>query len=126
MTYLYLVVSCIVFIELFIALKIKRQAHNLISESRETMGVMMSPEIGDDEKEAFMRRAALKMLIATILFAGKFLLIVLALSTVFWLSVTIFPELQEPIMESFVSPAIIVGLTVLAVAYAWARNVVFK
>jgi cytochrome c biogenesis protein CcdA len=87
---------------------------------------VMSSEMGDDEKEAFMRRAALKMLIATILFVAKFLLIVLALSAVYWLSVTVFPELQEPIMESFVSPTIIVGLTLLAIAYVWARNVIFK
>ena len=126
MIYVFFVISCIVFIELFIFLNLQTEAAKIITRSREAMGVVISSELDDDAKEAFMRRAAIEMFKATFIFAIKFLLIVVVLYAMYWLLVRIFPELRYPILESLVSPIIIIGVTFAAMSYAWVRNVIIK
>ena len=68
MIYVFLVVSCIVFVELFIFLDPKTDAAKIVKRSRESIGVVISSELDDDEKEAFMRNASIQM------FKGTFIL----------------------------------------------------
>lgn len=126
MIYVFLLASCIVFIELFIVLDLKKEAMDMVARSHAAMRVMMSAEYDDDEKETLVRRASINMLKATFFFSLKFLLVVMALYTMYWLTVTVFPELREPILRSIVSPIVIIGLTLAAAAYVWARNVLLK
>ena len=122
----FLVISCIVFIELFIFLDLEKEAIGIITRSREAMSVVMSSELDDDAKEAFMRHASIDMFKATFMFVIKFLLIAVVLYAMYWLLVSIAPDLRDPILESFVSPIVIIGVTFAGISYAWVRNVVLK
>jgi len=126
MIYIYLAVSCIAFIEMFIALDIKREAMRLLACSRDAMEVVVSSDLGDIEKETFMRRASLELFKYTFLFLGKFLAIAAILYFIYWATIASFPSLRTPIDDIFVSPVFLLGLTVFATVYAWARNVVFR
>ena len=126
MIYLVLLSSCVVFVELFLLLDLKREALQIAGLSRETLAVVMSSELGDEAKETFMRRASIDVFGATCRLVGKFLAILAVLYAIFWLASTLSPELGDRIVESFVSPSIIIGLTILTAAYVWARNVVRK
>ena len=126
MIYVYLLVSCIVFIELFILFDVKKEAMGIVTLSREVMGILMSSGLDDDAKEAFMRRASIDTFKATLIISLKFLLIILMLYAMYWIMVYAFPMLRDPILDSFVSPLVIIGLTAAAMVYVWARNVVIK
>ena len=126
MIYVFLLASCIVFIELFIVLDLRREATSIVTRSHAGMRVLTSADLDDDEKEALVRRASVDLFKATLLFSLKFLMIALALYIMFWLAVALFPDLRNPILESIASPTIIIGLTLAAAAYVWARNVLLK
>lgn len=126
MLYVYLAVSCIAFIELFIALNILRDSRSLISGSHEAVKVVMSPDLDDEEKEVFMRRASVEMFKSTGLFLGKFLVIAGVLFVVYFATVSVLPNLRPQILASLVSPVFLAGLTAFAFVYVWARNVVLK
>ncbi len=119
-------ISCVIFIELFIFLDLKNDAMRLVTQSRKAMSVVMSSKLDDDAKEAFLRQASIEMFKATFVLAMKFLVITVVLYAMYWLLVTIAPDLRVPILESFVSPVVIIGVTVVAMSYAWVRNVVRK
>ena len=68
MIYVFLLASCIVFIELFIVLDLKKEAMDMVARSHAAMRVMMSAEYDDDEKETLVRRASINMLKATFFF----------------------------------------------------------
>ena len=126
MIYAYLVVSCIVFIELLILLDLKKGAIEVVKRSHDSIAILTSPDLDDDAKEALVKSAAIEMLKIALIFSMKMLLICLVLFSLYWVVVAIFPELKEPIAESLLSPVMIVELTCAAVAYAWARNAIFK
>jgi len=126
MIYLFLLVSCVIFIELFIYLDLNKEAMTIITRSRDAMGVVMSSDLDDDAKEAFMRRASVEMFKATFTFAIKFLFIVVVLYAIYWLLINVFPDLRDPVLESLVSPVVIVGMTFAAMSYVWVRNVIRK
>ena len=124
MIYVPLMLFCIVFFELFLRLRIGTDAMAIIARSREAMRVLQSAQLGDDEKEVFVRRASGQIFIATLRFAAKFALIALALYALFWCTVTPFPDLGGPLLESLVSPLVVVSLSAATMAYAWARKTV--
>ncbi len=126
MIYVFLIISCIVFSELFIFLNLKNEAMELVTRSREAMAVVMSSKLDDDAKETMTRQASIDIFKATFKFVLKFLLIVIVLYAMYWLFITIVPELRVEILESFVSPLVIIGLTVAAMSYVWVRNAVLK
>ena len=126
MIYLFLAVSCILFIELFILLDVKKSSTAIISGTRDAQRVFGSSEMSDEEKERYMRRETLRMFKATATFLFKFLLIFVVLYAVFWLTTQFRPELRPGIIESFTSPIVIVALTAAAMIYVWLRNVVVK
>lgn len=90
------------------------------------MGVITSSELDDDEKESFMRRTSVEMFKATFLFILKFLLTISILFVMYWLFTVAFPELRVPILQHFMSPLVIAGMTVVAIAYVWIRSVALK
>ena len=122
MIYAVLFPFCIVLFESFVLLKIGSDAMAIITRSQEAMRVLRSSEIGDDEKEVLMRRASADNFKATLRFALKFLSIGLVLYVLFLLTVTLFPDLKQALLESLFSPVVIAVLTFGTMCYAWVRK----
>lgn len=126
MIYGLLLLFCVGFLELFLLLDLRKEAVAIVARSREAVRVMVAKDMSDDNKEAFMRRASLSMLKTTATFTLKFLGILAALYATFLGVVALFPDLEQPLLDSFVSPPIILLLTIATVLYAWLRNAVLK
>ena len=126
MIYALLFLFCVVFLELFLLLDLRKEAIAIVARSREAVRVMADADSSDDDKEAFMRRAALAMLKTTATFSLKFLGIFTVLYAMFLGAVALIPDLERPLLESLVSPPIILVLTIATVLYAWVRNAVLK
>lgn len=122
MIYVPLFLICVVLFELFALLKMGGDALAIIARSRDSMRVLASTELSDDEKEAYVRRGSLDIFKATMRFALKFAFIALILYLVFLAIVTLFPALRDGMVKAFYSPLVIVILTVGTMAYAWARK----
>ena len=122
MIYVSLMLFCVVFFESFVSLRLAADAVAIMARSQEAMRVLTSAELSDDDKEVFVRRASGQIFIATLRFAAKFALIGLALYALFWCTVTVFPDLEQPLLDDFVSPLVIVSLTAATMAYAWIRK----
>ena len=119
---LYLIFSCVVFVELFLVLHLKGDALKLAGGSREALEVVRSPDLSDDQKEVFMRKSSVYISKLTLLLSVKFLLIFLVLFLIYWLTVTVYPASEQQILKSFYSPTVIAFLTLLAMAYSWVRS----
>jgi hypothetical protein len=72
MIYAVLFSFSIALFELFALLNIGRDAMAIIARSQEAMRVLMSSELGDDDKEVLMRRGSADIFKATLRFALKF------------------------------------------------------
>ena len=117
-----LLLSCVVLFEFCVLLRMGKDVMSIIARSQEAMRVLMSPEYGDDEKEVLMRRGSADIFKATLRFAAKVLLIGLVLYALFLLTVALFPDRKEALVESLYSPVVIVILTVGTMGYAWVRK----
>jgi len=126
MTYALLFFFCIVFLELFIFLRLRADVMTIFGRSREALRVFMAQDLEDSEKESFMRRESVLMLKAAVRFAAKFVILFGVLYLVYLLAVSAFPELQDEILDNLFAPAVIVLLTVSTLCYAWARNAIRK
>jgi hypothetical protein len=115
----------IVFLELVIRLDLRREVLRIHDGSREAFR-MLASDASDDEKEAAMRRGSLRLFAATGLLLLKFLGIAAVLGLLYWGVVTVFPEREAELQESFVSPVGIAVLTVATLLYAWIRHVAVK
>ncbi len=124
MDYLLLLVFSILFVELFILFNIVPDARAVMQLSGESVGVMKSKEMTDDQKEEYMRKNSLKMFVQTLKFSGKFLLIFMVLGIVFFLTELASPPIAESVAAHFVSVIPMVILTVATLVYVWVRNVV--
>lgn len=124
MDYLLLLLFSILFVELFILFNIVPDARAVMQLSGESVGVMKSKEMTDDQKEEYMRKNSLKMFVQTLKFSGKFLLIFLVLGIVFFLTEIASPSIAKSVAVHFVSVIPMVILTVATLIYVWIRNVV--
>lgn len=126
MIYALLFLFCVVFLELFLLLDLRKGATAIVARSHEALRVMVAKDMSDDEKEAFMRSASLALLKAAATFALKVFGIFLVLYAIFLGAVALAPDLERPLLDSFVSPPILLMLTIATVSYAWVRNAVLK
>ena len=126
MIYGLLFLFCVVFLEFFLLLDLRKGAIAIAARSREAVRVMVAKDMSDDDKEAFVRRASLAMLKATATLTLKLLGIFAVLYAIFLGAVALVPDLERPLLDSFVSPPIILMLTIATVLYAWVRNAVVK
>ena len=124
MNYIVLMLMSIIFVELFLFLKIIADAQSVLSLSSESVKVMQSKKMSDREKEKFMRTNSVTMLTTTFKFIGKFILIFAVLFGIVWSVAQYEPELAAQIESDFYSIYIIIGLTVATLAYVWIRNVI--
>ena len=126
MIYALLLFFCIVFFELSGLMDLRKEALAIVTRSRAAMRVMTAADMSDDDKEKFMRRESLGMLRTTGTFTLKFLGIIAVLYAAFLGVVALVPRLEQPLLDSFVSPSMILLLTAATVLYAWLRNAVVK
>ena len=126
MIYALLFLFCVVFLELCLLLDLRKETVAMVARSREAVRVMVTKDMSDDEKEAFMRRTSLATLKATAILALKLFGIFAVLYAVFLGTVAVVPDLAGQLLDSFVSPQIIVMMTITTVLYAWARNAILK
>jgi len=122
MIYVPLLLFCVVFFELFVRLRIGSDATAIIARSRESMRVLRSPDLGDDEKERLVRQASVDTSKATARFAAKFFGIGAILYVLFELTVLLLPDLERPLVDGLVSPIVIATLTAATALYAWTRT----
>lgn len=122
MIYAPLLVLSVVLFELFLLLKVGRDARTIAARSREAMRVLTSADLADEEKESSMRAQSAAILGATLRLAAKLLLLGAVLVALFLLIVAAFPHLERALLASLMSPAVIVILTAAIIGYAWARK----
>jgi hypothetical protein len=116
------ILMCIVFVELFVILHLQQDASSILQASKEAMGVLSSSEITDDEKEVFARRASLRIFKVTGSFLGKFLLLFAALYAMYAGAVEFFSMPEESFIQTMLSLPVLLGLTIVAIAYTWIRH----
>jgi hypothetical protein len=121
-----LLLLSIALFELFVLLNMAASAKTILTRSRESMRVLASSTLSDDEKESFVRRGSLAILKATLALAAKLLLTAAILFAIFEGIVAIFPTLRQPLLDSFLSPLVILILTVAILGYAWARKLALR
>ncbi len=124
MVYLLLFIISIIFVELFIALKILPDAQNVLKLSSESVNVMKSKQMTDDEKEAFMRTNSVTMMKATLKFSAKFISIFVVLFALIYAVELYSKPLATQLSESFYSLTLMSLLTLVTLAYVWIRNVI--
>jgi hypothetical protein len=118
------VIITIVLFELFAFLRISKEAMAIVTRSRESMHILLSPEFGDQEKEAVTRRESAEIFRLTLRLSAKLGVSGLFLYLVFLLFVVHFPDLKGWIREGIFSPVAIVTLTATVVCYAWVRRAI--
>jgi len=124
MVYFLLLVISIIFVELFIALKILPDAQNVLKLSSESVKVMQSRQMTDDEKEAFMRKNSVTMMKATLIFSAKFISIFVVLFAFIYGVELYSVDLATQLSESFYSLTLMSLLTLVTLVYVWIRNVI--
>ena len=116
----------VAFVELFVLLNVKSNIRSVIELSRKAVGVLMSSEIEDSEKEVLVRRSSMKLFIATFVFTAKFLSVFVIFYAVYFLIDQLSPELGTAVIDGFKSPTVLIILTVATMCYVWVRNVAVK
>lgn len=124
MTYLILLASSIIFVELFIAFKILKDAQSVLALSSKSIGTLKSTTMTDREKEEFMRKNSLVMLITTFKFIIKFFVVFAVIYAFIMAVISFYPDLSESVMAGFTSIIPMVVLTVVTMIYVWGRNVI--
>jgi hypothetical protein len=124
MIYAVLFPFCIALFELFALLEIGRDAMAIVVRSQESMRVLRSAEVADDDKEVLMRRASADIFKATGRFALKFVAIGVVLYLLFLLALRLLPDQKQALLESLYSPVVIVVLTIGTLCYAWVRKAI--
>lgn len=124
MTYLILVISAIIFVELFILLKILKEANSVIALSMGSLNTIKSKDLSDREKEQLMRKNSVVMIQTTFKFILKFLLLFASIYLFIMVVIYFFPHLEDSIYEGFTSIVSILVVTLVASIYVWGRNVI--
>jgi len=124
MDYFFLLTFSIVFVELFILLAIIPDAQAVMKLSRESVNVMKSKSMTDDQKEAFMRTNSVTMFATTLKFIAKFILIFAILFGLFYLIKIWSTPTAQAMAKHFTSVIPMFVLTMVTMIYVWIRNVI--
>lgn len=126
MSYLIALVFCVIFVELIFILRIIVDAKSILSVAKESLGILQSNSLSDDEKEKQIRQCSLNLFKATFTFAGKVLFIILVLGLIYLLIDWSMPQTATLVAQAFSSVMILIILTVVTMIYVWIRNVFVK
>jgi cytochrome c biogenesis protein CcdA len=124
MTYVVLGLLSVVCVELFFRLKLPETIAVMARVARGAVGVLVSSELSDAEKEVAARKGSLDLLKATFAFTTRFLLICVVVYVADLLIARFLPERRDEIVRFLFSPIGIVALTIAMVGYVWMRNAV--
>jgi Sulfotransferase family len=122
MVFLFLFPLCLIFVEMFILLKVMENTQSIFLLSRQALGVLVSKEISDDEKEVFMRKRSLALFKVTIFFTFKFLSIFAFLFAVYFIVNYFSPSYGKIMSDGLYSMRIVAVLTAGTMLYVWIRN----
>lgn len=123
MVYLILILLSISFVELFVFLRIIKDSLGILKLSSESISVLKSKAMSDDDKELYMRKNSVRMFIATLMFFGKLLLIFFILFGFVYLVKMFSVSLAEEVVQSFFSVGILISLTAATLFYVWVRSI---
>ena len=124
MTYLILLASAIIFVELFLGFKIIKDTNAVIKLSSKLIETIKSNAMTDREKEDFMRENSLIMLLITLKFIAKFMTIFSIIYLVVKIILTFFPHLTSSVITGFTSLVPMAILTLVMLLYVWGRDVI--
>ncbi len=119
MSYVALAALCVLFIEMFILLGVRRRIDSIFSVSREATQTMMSSELTDRQKEVAVRKQSLALFKATLAFILLFALMGAVLYGFFAAFIYFFPASEEALVADLVSPTVILLMTIGAIGYVW-------
>ena len=126
MIYITLLLLSVLFIELFIVFDLNDTARSVLRISRDAYSVMMSSDLGDDEKERFVRRSALDMFKITLVFIVKLVIILLALYVLYLILSSVFSLSEDRVIEASLLPQTIIALILLGYLYIRLRSVIIR
>ena len=121
-----LLVMCIAFVELFHRLRLHRHFDATRQLSQESLAVVRSSTMSDDDKEQAMQRNSLALLAQTGLFVGKLLLILAVLGAVYLAATRLAGVATELLDARLLSPLVWLAMTVVAALYVWIRHAVTR
>ncbi len=121
-----LLVMCVVFVELFVALGLRRHVDVTLVESRRSLDVVRSKTLSDDEKEQATRRSSATLIRQSGLFFGKLLVIMAALALIVLATVHLAGVDAEVMHQRLLSPLVWLAMTAAAALYVGIRHAVTK
>lgn len=124
MSYVALMAMCILFIELFIRLKMRDRIDRIFKVSREAAKIITSKELSDRQKEVLVRRSSMTLLKSTLTFSSLFLFMAMAVFGVRLAFICFSPGMKAHLDQSMLSPVVMVLLTISAVIYVWLRGAI--
>ena len=124
MSYVALMAMCILFIELFIRLKMRDRIDRIFKVSREAAKIITSKELSDKQKEVLVRRSSITLLKATLTFSSLFLFMAMAVFGVRLAFIYFSPGMKAHLDQSILSPVVMVLLTISAIIYVWLRGAI--
>jgi ABC-type antimicrobial peptide transport system permease subunit len=117
---------CVLFIELFILLRVRQRVDTIFTVSRAATETMMSTELTDRQKETAVRRHSMALFRATLVFIAQFALIGAVIYLFYIGFVYLFPATEKTLAADLVSPLVITVMTLGAIAYVWVRKNISK
>lgn len=112
---------CLIFVELFILLKIMKDVRSVLDLSKEASRVLMSKEMSDDEKEVFIRRSSLGLFKSSFILMFKFICIIFVLYALYFGINLYSTEIGYVVLKGFQSLKILAVLTAVTMLYVWIR-----
>jgi len=124
--YIILLIMCIIFIELFIHMKLYNNIISIMELSKESMSVLLSSNMHDDEKEKHIRNGSIKIFQATLYFIFKLIFISLVLFLIYFIATNYFSIPKVILISNMSSITNLILLTGISAIYICIRNVIFR
>jgi cytochrome c biogenesis protein CcdA len=124
MSYFLLGLLSVVCVELFFILRLPEKIVAMARVSRDSIGVLVSSELSDTQKEIAARKGSLDLLKATFVFSARFSLICIVVYLAYLLAAELLPDQRVELLRILASPIGLVTLTVATACYVWVRNAV--
>ena len=124
MSYFLLGLLSVVCVELFFILRLPEKIAAMARVSRDSIGVLVSSELSDTQKEIAARKGSLDLLKATFVFSARFSLICVVVYLAYLLAAELLPDQRGELLRILASPIGLVTLTVATACYVWVRNAV--
>ena len=124
MSYFLLGLLSVVCVELFFILRLPEKIAAMARVSRDSIGVLVSSELSDTQKEIAARKGSLDLLKATFVFSARSSLICVVVYLAYLLAAELLPDQRVELLRILASPIGLVTLTVATACYVWVRNAV--